>query len=283
MVHSSSGRLRDETTSIKMSNPQALIDPESSTTDIYKYISTYDFSSDLEFRTGLGTILGHPGQPASDNELLNGGDVVLQAKCFFISRLVTPGKPNRKKISMQGICICGGTCITISFSSENLMAVLMVKSRKQNITPSIDYMTYKDWLKENGLASENNVTTNQISAQASNKNNTTDSQRSEDAHSSTVDDNNPYSAVATSSSPKSASLQENKMKEESKDAEPAYPSSFAHIVELITNNQPIPGIEDIPDTILTGHDEPSKATRRRKPWEKENEEVSDDNSLQSAT
>lgn len=53
-----------------------------------------------------------------------------------------------------------------------------------------------------------------------------------------------------------------------KQEEPAYPSSFAHIVDLITNNMPIPGIEEIPDTVLSGQDGPSKASRRRKPWEK---------------
>ncbi|OJD11498.1 hypothetical protein AJ78_07743 [Emergomyces pasteurianus Ep9510] len=49
--------------------------------------------------------------------------------------------------------------------------------------------------------------------------------------------------------------------------EPSYPTPFAHIVDLITNNQPIPGIQDIPDTLLTGKDKPSVAARRRKPWE----------------
>ncbi|KAJ1706923.1 hypothetical protein NYO67_10907 [Aspergillus flavus] len=51
--------------------------------------------------------------------------------------------------------------------------------------------------------------------------------------------------------------------------EPTYPSSFAHIVELITTGQPVPGIQQIPDTILTGHDTPSTKPRRRKPWEKD--------------
>ncbi|KAF4155860.1 hypothetical protein CNMCM6069_007621 [Aspergillus lentulus] len=53
--------------------------------------------------------------------------------------------------------------------------------------------------------------------------------------------------------------------------EPAYPSSFARIVELITTGQQIPGIQQIPDTVLTGHDTPSEKPRRRKPWEVEYE------------
>ncbi|KAL4903541.1 hypothetical protein BDW74DRAFT_41414 [Aspergillus multicolor] len=51
--------------------------------------------------------------------------------------------------------------------------------------------------------------------------------------------------------------------------EPAYPNSFAHIVELITTGQPIPGIQQIPDTLLTGQGAASARPRRLKPWEKE--------------
>lgn len=47
------------------------------------------------------------------------------------------------------------------------------------------------------------------------------------------------------------------------------PASFAQIVELITEGKPIPGIKDIPDTILDGQSSTSQAERRKKPWEKE--------------
>ncbi|KAK2741425.1 hypothetical protein FQN55_008341 [Onygenales sp. PD_40] len=50
---------------------------------------------------------------------------------------------------------------------------------------------------------------------------------------------------------------------------PTYPTTFAHIVSLITTGQPIPGIQEIPDTVLTGADKPAVASRRRKPWEVE--------------
>lgn len=57
--------------------------------------------------------------------------------------------------------------------------------------------------------------------------------------------------------------------EETSAAAPAgpYPTSFAQIVELIESGKPIPGIEDIPDTVLTGQEGPSKERRRMKPWE----------------
>ncbi|OJJ44849.1 hypothetical protein ASPZODRAFT_99785 [Penicilliopsis zonata CBS 506.65] len=51
--------------------------------------------------------------------------------------------------------------------------------------------------------------------------------------------------------------------------QPVYPSSFSHIVDLITSGQPIPGIQQIPDTVLTGHTSSSSTPKRRKPWEME--------------
>lgn len=53
----------------------------------------------------------------------------------------------------------------------------------------------------------------------------------------------------------------------SEKVEASYPTSFAHIVELITTGQPIPGIREIPNVLNAAP--PSEATRpkRRKPWE----------------
>lgn len=52
-------------------------------------------------------------------------------------------------------------------------------------------------------------------------------------------------------------------------AEAPKPASFAQIVELITEGKPIPGIKDIPDTILEGQSSESQAEKRRKPWERQ--------------
>lgn len=48
-----------------------------------------------------------------------------------------------------------------------------------------------------------------------------------------------------------------------------YPTSFAHIVELITSGQPVPGIKEIPSTVLTGQGTEPVKQRRKKPWEKD--------------
>ena len=46
------------------------------------------------------------------------------------------------------------------------------------------------------------------------------------------------------------------------------PASFAEICEMIAEGKPIPGIKDIPDTILEGQASETQKDKRRKPWEK---------------
>ncbi|ETN36329.1 uncharacterized protein HMPREF1541_08606 [Cyphellophora europaea CBS 101466] len=54
--------------------------------------------------------------------------------------------------------------------------------------------------------------------------------------------------------------------------QPPYPTSFAEIVDLITRNVPVPGIEEIPNTVLEhGSSKVDHTPRRRKPWEKDGE------------
>lgn len=49
--------------------------------------------------------------------------------------------------------------------------------------------------------------------------------------------------------------------------EAPYPQTFAEIVALITSGAPIPGIQEIPDTILPSLATQPVAQKRRKPWE----------------
>lgn len=48
-----------------------------------------------------------------------------------------------------------------------------------------------------------------------------------------------------------------------------YSASFAEICDMIAEGKPIPGIKDIPDTILEGQASESQSERRKKPWEKD--------------
>lgn len=49
-----------------------------------------------------------------------------------------------------------------------------------------------------------------------------------------------------------------------------YPTSFSQIVDLITNGQPIPGLKEVPDTLLTGQGSQPTTAKRKKPWERGN-------------
>ena len=48
-----------------------------------------------------------------------------------------------------------------------------------------------------------------------------------------------------------------------------YPISFSQVVELITRGGPIPGIKEVPDTVLEGQSSLPSTVKRRKPWEKD--------------
>ncbi|OQN98747.1 hypothetical protein B0A48_15413 [Cryoendolithus antarcticus] len=48
------------------------------------------------------------------------------------------------------------------------------------------------------------------------------------------------------------------------------PASFAEICDMIAEGKPIPGIKDIPDTILEGQASGKSASARVKPWENSN-------------
>ncbi|KAJ5105125.1 hypothetical protein NUU61_002472 [Penicillium alfredii] len=110
---------------------------------------------------------------------------------------------------------------------------LMSINRKEKLTPPIDSTVYKSW-----LASRSNGSSESKTATGP----------------SPVLTGLPSGPTGSGSEPSGP--------------EPAYPSSFAHIVELITTGQPIPGIQQIPDTVLAGHDSSSEKPQRRKPWEK---------------
>lgn len=54
-------------------------------------------------------------------------------------------------------------------------------------------------------------------------------------------------------------------RKEEEEGKEAYPASFSHIVGLISNGQPIPGIRQIPPTLLDTASQSQQAPRT-KPW-----------------
>ena len=74
-----------------MSNPEAAPHAGSAPAEhnldtIYETLHAYDFVSDVEFRLGLGSILGHAGQPASEEECKSEKENVFAAKAFYYSK-----------------------------------------------------------------------------------------------------------------------------------------------------------------------------------------------------
>ncbi|KAI1615376.1 hypothetical protein EDD36DRAFT_187561 [Exophiala viscosa] len=81
----------------------------------------------------------------------------------------------------------------------------------------------------------------------------------------------PTTLTSTSAVPPQSQTQ-TQTQPPSSEPEPPYPTSFAAIIDLITRNVPIPGIEEIPTTILEpGSSKIDKNPRRKKPWEKDAE------------
>lgn len=62
-----------------------------------------------------------------------------------------------------------------------------------------------------------------------------------------------------------------------------YPISFSQIVELITTGQPIPGIKEVPNTLLEGQASQPTTAKRKKPWEKDARENVDNGSGMGST
>jgi hypothetical protein len=54
----------------------------------------------------------------------------------------------------------------------------------------------------------------------------------------------------------------------SNEPEPSLKFSYQEIVDMIQNGKPIPGIKNIPSTVLAGQGTTAAKSTRRKPWEK---------------
>jgi len=190
---------------------------------LFESLNAYPFASDIEFRNGLGVVLGRaPGASATDEEVAREDDLVLQAKCFYFTR-------------------------------------------KENISPPLNFATYKSWLKSLGgtppipVGNTSSGSSSTAIATASEAVSSLSSSSSMPTGNTSCNVNVPLERGPGPAD--SDSVQ----------SEPTYPSSFARIVELITTGKPVPGIQQIPDTVLEGHQTPSTVAGRRKPWEEKDE------------
>ncbi|EXJ60961.1 hypothetical protein A1O7_05114 [Cladophialophora yegresii CBS 114405] len=208
-----------EPNTIHLSSPPSL-------ETIYSQITSYPFHADQEFLSGLAAILGHPDTPATPEELRQNLGLVLQARCFYLSRKLNVDPPidPGKYLEWAG-------------------------SQARSSTPHVHHTQEQTARGTHNAAVVSTVSADPLSTQTRGA---TDAQRPTDEQHPAIP-----SSPAVSTPPNA-------------EAEPPYPTSFAAIVDLITRNLPIPGIEDIPPTVLEpGTSKVDKTPRRRKPWEKD--------------
>lgn len=74
--------------------------------------------------------------------------------------------------------------------------------------------------------------------------------------------NQPNGTQGSMNGPRKADLSQIDTEEQ-----PPYPLTFSEIVELITTGGPVPGVKEIPDTVLEGRASESTSCSRKKPWE----------------
>lgn len=214
--------------------------PTNDPTTLYKALHAYSFDSDTSFLSGLASIFGHPGTPATKDEIDQKPDIVLRAQCFYYSR-------------------------------------------KFNITPPINVAGYKSWLSSetsDGIESTSialsnvNLDTSSVAADS-----TIQPQHQSELTALPPPDPSTTPALTTPAQTQPTSNSTSNTQSQAPpqpQPPPPYPTSFAEIVDLITNNKPIPGIEEIPTTVLElGSSKRDTATRRRKPWEKDTETDAD--------
>lgn len=63
-------------------------------------------------------------------------------------------------------------------------------------------------------------------------------------------------------------ISENTTTNDQTNSDPPYSSNYQEVVELLMLGKPIPGIKQIPDTVLTDQGSTASASQRTKPWEK---------------
>ncbi|KAL9637064.1 MAG: hypothetical protein Q9204_002013 [Flavoplaca sp. TL-2023a] len=118
----------------------------------------------------------------------------------------------------------------------NLRARCFYFARKHHV--SIDFESYKRWRSDQNLPP---VTANREAVTETQTNGVAQDIETADVHSA----------------------------QEPEEPAAPYPSSFSRIVDLITKGEPIPGIKDIPSTLLVGQESSPTTAKRRKPWEKD--------------
>ena len=104
----------------------------------------------------------------------------------------------------------------------------------------VDFEAYKEW-RERSVVASNGLTIENLTPSSTQSARTSDDRNTPLRHETSANSNEPPAP---------------------------YPNTFSQIVELISSGQPIPGIKEVPNTVLEGQASRAVAGKRRKPWEK---------------
>lgn len=157
-------------------------------------------------------------------------------------------------LTLDAQCFYYARCVVVPQSAAQahrfpLTPWLMFRFRKHAIPP-LDLDAYRIWLQSQPVddAVTRSFTINSLSSQKS-----------------TIT-RNPSTEIPGNSNPPDTSTSN---QAGAAPPPPPYPTSFSQIVDLITNGQPIPGIKDVPDTLLSGQESRAMTAKRKKPWERD--------------
>ena len=224
-----------------------------SSEDIYRRIQSYPFHSDQDYQLGLAAILGHPDTAPEPSELLLNQDLVLQAQCFYLARKYGLGQIDveaykewlaiSQKAKEAFAQRANGTGAPESVQPP---VAVLVQERPSAPTPS--------------TAAAATATASALPLQ-------------QPSPPGPAQPDRPSAPTPSTAAAATTSQQSQTTSSQSADPPPPYPTSFAEIVDLITQNKPIPGIEEIPTTVLElGSSKQDRTSRRRKPWEKDDDQ-----------
>lgn len=198
-------------------------------TSLFEALEAYPWSTDPDYQSGLRAILGNSTQgPESQAQ-----DLTLRARCFYYAR------KHDAEVDFDGYVSWRAQQPPSNLSSLEMASPAPFPGPLDG--ESSAESTPMKGTRDIGVAGR------RLSQAISNGSAAAQAQTSEQVQSQAV-----------------AAREETSSSETTADQTP----SFAEIMELIKSGKPIPGIKDIPDTVLVGQGtEPTKA-RRQKPWER---------------
>ncbi|KAI9718621.1 MAG: hypothetical protein M1828_006629 [Chrysothrix sp. TS-e1954] len=218
------------------SPPPTAIDPQDP--QLYQHLESYPWAGDSSFQSGLAAILGQSnGSEAMDNsDSARTDDLTLHARCFYYSRKF-------------GI--------------------------------SVDYHTYAAWRTEqpqNTLSPlEANIESTWESRGPATLDQLSDPIELVPNRMSETQSNGHVHREQRNTQLPDLQHEEHQQTDSSKEdahEQQYHPADFEEISRLIANGERVPGIKDIPKTVLEGQGTEAMSPQRPKPWERSTDSAS---------